>query len=192
MQERFKQMLVEPPKNHTDAKIGVCFIPLCLFYHWSPPYQALVHDSYRCVVTGFVDYASATQYPNQLGALGNAYGLGVTTCAHIFASSTSQDISGDNANRSKVNNFLPLQCINSFAWLAFQHKYAASAWAIMEWMGAIDVINELNSNGIHHLENVMTMEVGIHTLFNKLTLWFEATVQHHFTALVWISKLMIY
>ena len=100
------------------------------------------------VVTGFIDYASAAQYPNQLGALGNAYGLRTTTCAHIFASSTSREISGDNANGSKVNDFLPLQCIDSFAWLAFQHEYAASAWAIMEWMGAINVINELNGNGV--------------------------------------------
>ena len=92
-------------------------------------------------------------------------------------SSTSRDISGDNANRSKVNDFLPLRCIiDSFTWLALQHEYTASAWAILEQMGAIDVITELNSNGIHCLENVMTMEVGIHALFDKLALWFEAMV----------------
>ena len=52
----------------------------------------------------------------------------------------------------------------------------ASAWAIMEQMGTINVINELSGNGIHHLENVMTIEEGIYALFNKLALWFKAMV----------------
>ena len=51
-------------------------------------------------------------------------------------------------------------------------------------MGAIDVATELNGNGIPHLENVMTLEVGIHVLFDHLGLWFEVTVWYHFTALV--------
>ena len=83
---------------------------------------------------------------------------------------------------------MPLRSINSFTWLALQHEYTASAWAVMEQMGAI---TELNGNGIHHLENVVTMEVGIHTLFNKLALWFEAMVQYPFTAVLWISNLSV-
>ena len=82
-------MLVEPPKNHTDAKIGVCFIPLCVS---SIVDHLLIRPLYMkaiTVVSGFVNYAYATQYHDQLGALSDAYGLCVTTCAHIFASSTS-------------------------------------------------------------------------------------------------------
>ena len=32
MQERLKQILVEPPKNHTDAKKEVCSIFLCVSF----------------------------------------------------------------------------------------------------------------------------------------------------------------
>ena len=54
----------------------------------------------------------------------------------------------------------------------------------MEWMGAIDVVKELNGNGVQRLENIMTLDVGIHMLFDRLNLWFEATVNYRFIALV--------
>lgn len=54
----------------------------------------------------------------------------------------------------------------------------------MERMGAIDVVKELNGNGVHRLENVMTLDAGIHMLFDRLNLWFEATVNYRFIALV--------
>ena len=54
----------------------------------------------------------------------------------------------------------------------------------MERMGAINVIKELNGNGVHCLENIMTLDVGIHMLFDRLNLWFEATVNYCFIALV--------
>jgi hypothetical protein len=57
-----------------------------------------------------------------------------------------------------------------------QHEYAASAWAVMCRMGGILVVDELNGNGSHRLENVMTMEMGLHGLFDSLSLWFKATV----------------
>jgi hypothetical protein len=60
-----------------------------------------------------------------------------------------------------------------------QREYAASAWAVMCRMGNILVFDELNGNDVHRLENVMTMEMGIHGLFDELGLWLEATVGHH-------------
>ena len=55
---------------------------------------------------------------------------------------------------------------------------------MLEQMGAINVANELNGDGVHHLENVMTLDVGIHMLFDSLSIWFEAMVWYHFIALV--------
>ena len=78
---------------------------------------------------------------------------------------------------------MPLQCISSFIRSAMQHEYAASAWAVMCRMGGILVVDELNGNDGHRLENVMTMEMRLHGLFDSLGLWFEATVGYHFAAL---------
>ena len=54
----------------------------------------------------------------------------------------------------------------------------------MQQMGAVDVIAKLN--GVHRLGNVMTMRSDLHQGFDRLGLWFEATVRYHFTALVQI------
>lgn len=44
-------------------------------------------------------------------------------------------------------------------------------------------VAELNGDGVHRLENVKTMEVGLHILFDYLALWFEATVRYYLIAL---------
>ena len=54
----------------------------------------------------------------------------------------------------------------------------------MEQIGAVNVVKELNSNSVHHLENMMTLDAGIHMLFDRLNLWFKAMVNNHFIALV--------
>ena len=45
----------------------------------------------------------------------------------------------------------------------------------MQQMRAIDVIAILNGDGVHCLENVMTMRSDLHQGFDRLGLWFEAT-----------------
>ena len=57
-----------------------------------------------------------------------------------------------------------------------QLDYAASVWAVMERFGQVNGFLELNGPNIHRLENVITMEIGFHTLFDRLTIWLEATV----------------
>lgn len=74
----------------------------------------------------------------------------------------------------------------SLFWSVSQHEYAASAWTIMQRMGGADIVAELNGDGVHRLENVMTMEVGLHILFDCLALWFEATVRYYLIALAQI------
>jgi hypothetical protein len=46
----------------------------------------------------------------------------------------------------------------------------------MERFGQVNGFLELNGPNIHRLENVITMEIGFHTLFDRLTIWLEATV----------------
>jgi|SRR5882762_2883569 len=125
---------------------------------------------------GAINFALAELYPNQLVALSTAHGVRMTNCAHILAPSTSQDISSNKAYGPKVNYPLPLWCISSFTRSAMQHEYATSAWAVMCCIGGILVIDKLNGNDGHRLENVMTMEMELHSLFDSLSLWFEATV----------------
>ena len=57
-----------------------------------------------------------------------------------------------------------------------QHNYAASAWAVMMRMGGVFGHDELNGEKIHRMENVMTLRSDLHTLFDTLGLWLEATV----------------
>ena len=59
-----------------------------------------------------------------------------------------------------------------------QHNYAATAWAVMMRMGGVLGHDELNGEKIHRLENVMTMRTDLHSLFDGLMLWFEATVSY--------------
>ena len=54
-----------------------------------------------------------------------------------------------------------------------QHNFAPSPWAVMEHLGNVLVTKELNGPNIHRLENVMTLETGLHALFDNLNLWFE-------------------
>ena len=50
-------------------------------------------------------------------------------------------------------------------------------------MGAVDVVTELNGDDVHRLGNVMTIEVGLHILFDCLGLWFKITVRYYLTAI---------
>jgi len=46
----------------------------------------------------------------------------------------------------------------------------------MERLGQVLGVDELNGADIHRMGNVMTMERGLHDLFDSLGIWFEATV----------------
>jgi hypothetical protein len=61
-----------------------------------------MRDGYRCMITGCVDYATVHAYPNEFVALSTIHGIRPTSCAHIFAPSTSRGILGDNADGPKV------------------------------------------------------------------------------------------
>jgi len=57
-----------------------------------------------------------------------------------------------------------------------QAEYAATVMHILGHLGGIDMVNELNGDKVHRLENVMTITLGAHSLFDALFMWFEPTV----------------
>jgi hypothetical protein len=48
--------------------------------------------------------------------------------------------------------------------------------AVMKRYGQVDLIEELNGDQIHRLENVLTLTISLHYFFDKLDIWLEATV----------------
>lgn len=51
-------------------------------------------------------------------------------------------------------------------------------WAVMDRFGYKQIPSNLNGNKIHRLENVLTLDIGVHSLFDRLKLWFEPTVSN--------------
>jgi hypothetical protein len=48
-------------------------------------------------------------------------------------------------------------------------------WAILERFGQVS-LDDLNGRDIHRLENIITMDNNKHDMFDRLLIWFEATV----------------
>jgi hypothetical protein len=51
-------------------------------------------------------------------------------------------------------------------------------WAVMDRFGYRHIPFDLNGNNIHCLENILTLDIGVHSLFDELKLWFEPTVSN--------------
>jgi hypothetical protein len=49
-------------------------------------------------------------------------------------------------------------------------------WAILKCFGYEGLPERLNGDGIHSLDNVMTLDPTIHDWFDRLEIWFEAVV----------------
>jgi hypothetical protein len=59
-------------------------------------------------------------------------------------------------------------------------------WSVMKCFGYDSLPEELNSPNVHRLENVMTLVPGLRVEFDRLGLWFVATVR---STLPWIFLL---
>jgi HNH endonuclease len=95
-----------------------------------------------------------------------------TNFCHIFPPSTNWGFNNPNdPHGTKVNLFSFIVCFLSLNVL--QKKYAGNVWAIISSFRSIDVLTQLNGNNIHSLENGFTMDMGLHSLFDDLQLWFE-------------------
>ncbi|KJA18783.1 hypothetical protein HYPSUDRAFT_69697 [Hypholoma sublateritium FD-334 SS-4] len=124
--------------------------------HQAAKKSALRRDGYRCVVTGQADRTSVeSMQPADLQKynLDDNSVVTITNYCHIFPPSTNRFDQNDPAEKKK--------------------KYAGSVWSIIESFSHIDMLSELNSESIHHLQNGFTMHSQLHTLFDDLNLWFE-------------------
>ncbi|KIM79419.1 hypothetical protein PILCRDRAFT_823348 [Piloderma croceum F 1598] len=170
--------------------------------HRTSKKQALRRDGYRCMLSGKVDSASVLELRSTINAatvasldahdaamaaaaspsdsklaekaadlakestaldavaeradtilanLPNPPTLCVTNAAHIFSESTNTDLGNDT-----------------------KKDYASSFWAVMERFGQQGFMDELNGPKIHRLANILTLEVYLHTHFDRLALWLEA------------------
>ncbi|KXN83403.1 hypothetical protein AN958_01476 [Leucoagaricus sp. SymC.cos] len=118
---------------------------------------ALMRDGHRCVVTGKYDTRSVKmiQELEEMVNLDPSAMRESTQCAHIFSESTNSSIKPGSAKR----------------------EYAATMWAVMHRFGYEELPDELNGSKVHRLENVMTLVPGFHMDFDRLDIWFVATVQ---------------
>ncbi|KAJ8597921.1 hypothetical protein M405DRAFT_779056 [Rhizopogon salebrosus TDB-379] len=120
--------------------------------------HALIRDDYRCIVTGNTDFHSEENIPHIAERfLHERVPTVYTQAAHIFPVSTNKRIATDEERHPNTD-------------------YAATAWAVADRFGGVKVTEELNGAKIHHLGNVMTMQVDVHMKFDSLTIWFEETV----------------
>jgi len=118
--------------------------------------NALVRDDFRCIVSGKYDGATVEKNNELMQEMErDHWPVCNTQCAHIFPQSTNVGISGHKEGGPK-------------------HEYAATVWTIMECFGYEDLPKKLNGTGIHSLDNIMTLEINIHSWFDELLLWFEA------------------
>ncbi|KAH7876598.1 uncharacterized protein C8R40DRAFT_1042116 [Lentinula edodes] len=111
--------------------------------------KALVRDGYRCVVTGTIDTECKGFFDlTELKKSGTLR----TECAHIIPEATYFGL-----DKGKT------VC-----------HYSASVLAVFDRFGV--QFDKLNEGNIHSLWNVMTLVQPIHDSFDRLELWFEATV----------------
>ncbi|KAI6018913.1 hypothetical protein BKA83DRAFT_4308884 [Pisolithus microcarpus] len=110
---------------------------------------ALIRDGFQCVVTKVYDLCTVQNNRALQQVTMDGAPVGVTQYAHIFPESI-------NANTASDSN----------------EDYAASVWAVLDCFGYRNLRQELDGASIHRLENVMTMDVTIHHLFDRLLIYF--------------------
>lgn len=115
--------------------------------HQTAKTRALEGDNFQCTITKQSDFGAIlndTELETMVMREGDE---GVfTQCAHIFPKST-------NANIIPGSN---------------KAKYAASFWTAFDRFGYSTLREELNGSNIHRLENIVTMEVSLHSRFDRL------------------------
>ncbi|KAF8141731.1 hypothetical protein EV363DRAFT_1392173 [Boletus edulis] len=116
--------------------------------------DALCRDGYCCIASGNIDYESALANPSLRELHGD---MESTEAAHIFPQSLNRHIKKCHNQDEKTN------CLSS-------------AFAILDMFGHSALSEELRGQGIHCLENVLTLCDGLHKNFDHLRLWFEPIV----------------
>ncbi|CUA73707.1 hypothetical protein RSOLAG22IIIB_01222 [Rhizoctonia solani] len=113
---------------------------------------ALVRDNHRCVVTGLVHDTSFETVPGlRAEVIIRGAATGHTECSHILPKYLGRNI-GDPQKRAR----------------------SSYMWYILCMYGGIP-IEALNGAGMNTLPNLLTLEDGLHSSFDELKIWFEAT-----------------
>ncbi|KAJ3498576.1 hypothetical protein NLJ89_g10201 [Agrocybe chaxingu] len=119
----------------------------------------LARDGFRCMLTDTYDHIS-TKKSQQLLLRQRRAGHGVTyvQCCHILSESTTQNINPDDPAQQQ------------------RRDYASSVFAVLKLFGLGSVVATLTAPvGIHHLSNLLSLRTELHTAFDDLELWLEAT-----------------
>ncbi|KAJ8584280.1 hypothetical protein M405DRAFT_747326 [Rhizopogon salebrosus TDB-379] len=141
-------------------------------FHAKAKEMALFRDGYRCVLTGICDTTSYIHneevrtacdmryYANIEGARKTNIRIKPTLLAHIFPEATSAWALGKSQGGDK-------------------HQYAATVPMQRYGEGSIQEEEEFDGSMVHCMENVMTLSIDAHYLFNKLQLWLEELLTPH-------------
>ncbi|TFK34404.1 hypothetical protein BDQ12DRAFT_700465 [Crucibulum laeve] len=109
--------------------------------------NAMVRDGYRCVVT------AENRELTETIELDLEARVIPTKCGHIFPQSMNSSIAPSSG---KIYAAAVRETVNRFG-----HKTLLPT--------------ELNGSGIHHLQNVMTLEIDFHVYLDELAIWFATT-----------------
>ncbi|KAA1470712.1 hypothetical protein DENSPDRAFT_774926 [Dentipellis sp. KUC8613] len=122
--------------------------------HRTAKRRALRRDGYRCSITGKYDVSYIESLDEtQVDALDpplESVGTAHTNAAHIIPEATTTNINGKNKGGA---------------------KQAPGVWAVLSALGHPELPLDLEGNKIHRLENIMTMNLECHALFDDLRLW---------------------
>ncbi|OBZ65317.1 hypothetical protein A0H81_14724 [Grifola frondosa] len=111
-------------------------------------HKCLVRDDYRCVITGRYDYATFDSMIEDDETFVPPSRVDATELAHIVIESTNDDDP--------------------------KHSCAVPAWTALERFGMANIEDgQMNGEGMHRLQNVMTMCPLGRCCFDALKLWLE-------------------
>ncbi|KAG9026895.1 hypothetical protein FRB95_008348 [Tulasnella sp. JGI-2019a] len=123
--------------------------------HTTAKELALRRDNNRCLVTGKLNsnayFLQVETDPTLEGVL-----CTVTQASHILPDCLGQHLKLGNHESSRMLNWVSL------------------AWDTLGHSGQDNMVSDqLNERDIHHVDNIMTLDMTVHTLFDQLILWFE-------------------
>ncbi|KAF9011275.1 hypothetical protein BDQ17DRAFT_1420670 [Cyathus striatus] len=122
--------------------------------HDTAKVMALERDGYCCPISGLFDTksyeAGLCEVPEE--DIGKRRLVGNTQCCHIISQSINKNLSDSDKS-----------------------VFASTVWAILKAFGYKTIDEELNGVKIHRLENILTLNIDVHSAFDSLQIWLEAT-----------------
>ncbi|KIY44176.1 hypothetical protein FISHEDRAFT_30452, partial [Fistulina hepatica ATCC 64428] len=144
--QRIIERMAEAPKSKADVKE-----------------QALIRDGYKCTVTQSYDMDVCYRLPDLMeNVIAAKACTTVTQCAHLFSESAQDG-----------NKVISLCLAFPFLMILQAPECAGNAFAMMEMFGLTQQIENLLGGQVNGLHNVLTMDLGLHSLFDSFKFWLE-------------------